>query len=188
SRPCRHHGIGARPRLERPGLRHLGHVGAVDLIGRRERLCRQTDQGKRPAAVFRDVGRLVARAVAAVERGVDAGADAGLTREEAVADARAVSQGLSLNHGVGGCSNPGGVESDGAAIASALNKVPICSRWSKRSVAVRMSAACAGVAFRASAAARSLMPRRSSSVFWAIGPYTAAPASRAARARAPKST
>ena len=103
----RHHGIDSRPRVQRPGLRHFDDVGAVDLIGRRERLRRQPDQGEGATAVLGDIGRLVVRAVAAIERGIDAGADAALAREEAVADARAISQRFGLDHRAGGSSKSG---------------------------------------------------------------------------------
>ena len=86
-RLARHHGIGARPRLRRPGRIGDDHVGRMDLIGREQAVGRNAERLRHARAVFRHAFRPVAGADAAIEAGIDAVRYAARAREEGVADA-----------------------------------------------------------------------------------------------------
>ena len=91
---------------------------------------------------------------------------------------------LGRNDGRAQVSNPGSAPSRGSAIASTLNNSPIWSGAVRRASAASISAACCGVAFACSRAARCSIPSRRRNSPWASGPCVrCACASRATRER-----
>src|SRR6476469_6823784 len=193
---ARDDGVGARPRraLPRPG-RHHG-IGRMDLEGAEQALRRNSHLFRHPAAIFRDIGGIVARAEAAVEALVDAVGHAALAREERMTEAgNGGEQRGSQSHegsALGCCwssSNPASAVSLGSEIASTLNIEPMPPRPPpiSRFSAPEMSSEISGVVLAISVTARVSMPSRWRKSPCDTGPGTRAPRSSAARASAWKS-
>ena len=140
----------------------------------------------------------VAAGQAAVEAGVGPAGDAALAREEAMRHAERVGSerhGVAFGGAAGRCpgstaSKPGGVGrgSSGWQTASALNSRPMRSGSASRRAASISAEPRAGGCVRARRSVRWNRPRRVRNTPCGSGPWTAAPASRAAAAKAAKST
>ena len=81
-------GVGARARRRIPGLGPDHDIGRMDLVQGEKMRRRNAHVFRHPAAIFGDMGGIVARADAGIEARIDAAGDAALAREESVAQAR----------------------------------------------------------------------------------------------------
>src|SRR5258708_39088973 len=148
-----------------------------------------------PAAVLRNLGRIVFRAEAAIEALIDAVGHAALAREESVAQAGdGREQRRSQRHGSSAllsCSsaNPASAVRLGSETASTLNIAPIPPRPPppSRFSALEMSSETSREALAISATARASMPSRVKKSPCGTGPWARAPISSASRTSAWKS-
>src|SRR2546430_7980540 len=169
----------------------------MDLVRAEQALGRNAHLLGHPAAIFRDMGRIVVRAEAAIEALVDSARYPALAGEERMAQpGDGCEQRRSERHAV---SSPGAGGSSlrpatevrlGSVTASTLNIDPMPPRplSVRRFSAAGISAETSGVVFPISVTARVSMPSRLRNSPCVTGPWTRAPTSSAARTSAWKST
>src|SRR4029078_5150749 len=181
--------------LPGPGSDH--RVGRMYLMQADETIRRDPHPLGHPAAIFRDMRRIIVRSEAAIEALVDAAGDRALAGEEGVAQARdgrqqrrAEGHGMSAPGTVASSLRPATEVSCGSVIASTLNIEPMPPRPESvsRFSAPAMSAETSGVVFACSVTARVSLRSRLRKSPCVTGPCTRAPRSSAARTNAWKST